>query len=313
MEDGQRGRVQGSCGIPLARNAHRQRGADPRVRHGHAGLCDIRIPVPRVQGITPDGRPHPLSPHVCRGWLRRRLDLGRHQPQPRRLADGVLADCVLLPRGDGDGHVPVEPDTPRHGLVRIHPAGIFLLCAVSLAHHLHPAGVRRRRPRVQTGGSTVPDEDQSDSTAHSRPPLGLPSGRPAARRGIAAFWDHFRGAVLCDDIHLAGVLLLHVRLFVPRVVPDHRHHHRGIDRLYVRPAVRRGLPVVVAIIPAWRGHIPVRLPLLARLFVQHPAPPFRGPPGHHLPRILAADGLVSEFGDGNSRIPRVVHIHRQDL
>ena len=151
------------------------------------------------------------------------------------------------------------------------------------------------------------------SQAHSRPPLGLPSGCPAARRGIAAFWDHFRGAVLCDDIHLAGVLLLHVRLFVPRVVPDHRHHHRGIDRLYVRPAVRRGLPVVVAIIPAWRGHIPVRLPLLARLFVQHPAPPFRGPPGHHLPRILAADGLVSEFGDGNSRIPRVVHIHRQDL
>jgi len=63
----------------------------------------------------------------------------------------------------------------------------------------------------------------------------------------APFWHNLHRALLCHDVHLAGVLLLPVRICFPDWLPDRYYQRRDLCAVHLRPALRRGLYVVVGV------------------------------------------------------------------
>mmetsp|Transcript_14411 Transcript_14411/g.42394 ORF Transcript_14411/g.42394 Transcript_14411/m.42394 type:complete len:203 (+) Transcript_14411:1384-1992(+) len=115
--------------------------------------------------------------------------------------------------------------------------------------HLLPSRLGGRLARLPRHAQGPARQDQHGPARHPLPGLVPPPPLHDAHRRHPAVWRRLHRALLHHVLHLAAALLLRVRL--PRARAAHPHHHlrRDLDRDVLLPALRGGLPLVVARIP----------------------------------------------------------------
>ena len=141
------------------------------------------------------------------------------------MAQGLLENCLLLPRSDRRCHVSDEPVLICDGILWCHSSWILLLCALPLAADLHSTCLCRWCPGFSKGNFTIPNENKPDSTPYSTSTLGIASTGSFPGRRIIAIWNHFCRVVLCHDINLARLLLLHFRFPLFGFFPYHHYYN----------------------------------------------------------------------------------------
>mmetsp|Transcript_8138 Transcript_8138/g.26696 ORF Transcript_8138/g.26696 Transcript_8138/m.26696 type:complete len:269 (-) Transcript_8138:113-919(-) len=129
-------------------------------------------------------------------------------------------------------------------------------------------GLRGRLRRFQARNRTVPRAHEPD------PALGPAAALVHAPRPDDYLWRHsavrrrLGGIVFHHERHLAPPGLLHLRIPLPRHDDPRRDVCGDYHPPLLLPAVQRGLPLVVALVPHQRVHGPLRLSLLCVLLFQ---------------------------------------------
>mmetsp|Transcript_12152 Transcript_12152/g.36622 ORF Transcript_12152/g.36622 Transcript_12152/m.36622 type:complete len:282 (+) Transcript_12152:1337-2182(+) len=203
-----------------------------------------------------------------------------------------------------EGHLPHGLPLPGHLLrhllrVRRHAlavpvdgrrADLDLGCALSaVVRHFRPSRLPRRVPGLPQRTDRVPRQILEHSAPDPRRLLVRLAALHGRRRRRPALRRLLRRALLHPVVHVDGPVLLRLRLHAPRLphsLPHVRRNHHGPPLL---PALRRGLPLVVAHLLNVRLHRRLRLPLLGLLLlqtrIQH-APHLRPLLRLHAPRQL---------------------------
>mmetsp|Transcript_44028 Transcript_44028/g.141990 ORF Transcript_44028/g.141990 Transcript_44028/m.141990 type:complete len:255 (+) Transcript_44028:1242-2006(+) len=160
---------------------------------------------------------------------------------------------------------------------------------------LAAARLRRRLPRLQAAAARPADAHKRDPAADPSAGVVLGPRRHDGGWWRSALWRRLHRALLHHVLHLAAALLL--RVWLPGARAAHPHHHlrRDLDRDVLLPALRGGLPLVVARLPHLWLLRPLPLRLLYRLHVDQDGddagrldPPLRRLHAHRLLLLLHA-------------------------
>mmetsp|Transcript_44027 Transcript_44027/g.141985 ORF Transcript_44027/g.141985 Transcript_44027/m.141985 type:complete len:284 (+) Transcript_44027:1242-2093(+) len=193
---------------------------------------------------------------------------------------------------------------------------------------LAAARLRRRLPRLQAAAARPADAHKRDPAADPSAGVVLGPRRHDGGWWRSALWRRLHRALLHHVLHLAAALLL--RVWLPGARAAHPHHHlrRDLDRDVLLPALRGGLPLVVARLPHLglvggvhvcvlgllllhqaRDHKAHLVLALLRLHV-HRRPRVLRPHGHHwllrvllvrVEDLLGHQGRLGRRGEGEER------------
>lgn len=216
-----------------------------------------------------------------------------------------------------------RPPNPQHGLfpqlLHLGPAlersGALLhdgLSAVPVVRHIRAAGLCRLLLWLPQAGVPAPGAHQHDPATGAAAAVVHELGPVHPDGGHPALWRRLHRTILRVLGHLAEPVLLPVRLPVPRLLHPRGQLWPDRHRDDVLPAVRRGLPVVVAQLHRV-GRVGRLHPVLRRLLLLHEARDNRvhsdaalpGLHGHHGAHLLAAHR--------HNRLLCRLQLHTQDL